>query len=1035
MKNLPKKSVRRRGSRFGAALEYSSLELRQLLDGAGLNRDGFWQEFDPKTVNTVSGQPLLTLNQFSLFGLKESSMLEALVKAPLEYSPGYRAQLMTISVPRPDSSLAQFRVFESPIMEPELAAQFPDIKTYSGIGIDDPSATIRFDVTVHGFRAQVLSPNGNYYVDPYFKGQTDYYASYSRAGVTRDPDAGGCGCGVCAACQVEAELKGVKEDVSPVTPHNFGTQLRTLRLANAATGEYTAYWGGSVAQGQAAIVTAVNRVTGIYEKDLAIRLVLVANNSSLVYTNSATDPYTNNSGSTMLGQNQTTVDSVIGNANYDIGHVFSTGGGGVAGLGVVGTTGSKARGVTGSPAPTGDPFYVDYVAHEMGHQFGASHTFNGTGGSCSGNRSSSSAYEPGSGTSIMAYAGICGADNVQSNSDSFFHSRSIEQIRSLIDSRAVGTTTNTGNSVPSVATATGFVIPAQTPFELTATGNDSDAANVLSYSWEQRNLGAAVALSAADNGASPLFRSYNPTTNPTRVFPRLANLLANSVPVGEKLPTLNWSAMNFRVVVRDNSVGGGGVNTANMSMQVVATGAAFEVTSQNSATTWAGGSQQSISWNVAGTTASPINAANVDIWLSTDGGNNFSTLLASATPNDGSHTITVPNLSTNLARIKIKATGNVFFDINNINFSVVPAATITNQYVYYPGSSYATGGVQAALDTSKVVAKEISTPQILGFANLTNTTRGINGLVFDIDFMPANSLTGSDFLFQWSPQGDFDTTDINNAPLNWQSVTVSPTLINVSNLGGNSKRIRLEWADNQIQNRWLRTTLVANANTGLAQSNVFYIGHLLGEVSGLQSGNSITQPHQRFLVSNLSDVSLIRQNLNSTVPVTNPFDLNKNGVVQNLGDVTGARDALNIQLTNIEIPGSQFRYSERTGGRGSNVRDAGRNALSWVFGSLGNGFVEDSPILMSRSLSMRNRETGCGQVDLDANPALPNQGAPNLSSLSRLETTFLKPDGKGATKSAFPGQISNRHLDGWFEEGLSIDGAFKDKSRFSAAKT
>jgi hypothetical protein len=664
-------------------LEYEVLELRQLL--AALSPDGQWLSVDRAVLNGRSGEQLINLQSFGLFDLQEQAVQQTLSNAPLEWTKNYRENAVTITVPMPDSTWARFKVVESPIMEAGLAAQFPNFKTYRGWGIDDPNATVRFDVTVHGFRAQVLSSEGNYYIDPYFKGQTEFYSSYYKKDVVKDPDRDkftcGCGCGCGCGCQNNGDNQVAVEPETPIEPEpfyeNFGTQLRTLRLANAATGEYTQFWGGTVAQGQAAIVTAVNRVNQIYERDLAIRMVLVANNSNLVYTNPNTDPYTNNNLSAMLSQNQTTVDSVIGNANYDIGHVFGTGNGGVAGLGVVGVTGQKARGVTGQPSPTGDPFWIDYVAHEMGHQYNANHTFNGS--NCGGGRSDANAYEIGSGVTIMAYAGICGPDNVANFSDAMFHASSIAAIRAFIDARpTLGTTTNTGNSVPTVSTPTGFVIPAHTPFELTATGSDPNTGQVLTYSWEQFNLGPATTLAAPDNGSSPLFRTWLPTTSPTRVFPRLSNLVNNTVPLGEKLPTVNWNSMNFRVVIRDNASGGGGVNWANMSMQVVNTGAAFAVTSQNSSTSWTGGSTQTLTWNVAGTTGSGINASTVNIWLSTDGGFTYNTQLASNIPNNGSTVITVPNISTSAARFKIQPTNNIFFDINNANITITPVSVVAN---------------------------------------------------------------------------------------------------------------------------------------------------------------------------------------------------------------------------------------------------------------------------------------------------------------------------------------------------------------------
>jgi hypothetical protein len=623
---------------------------------------------DVAARRAAAQSPMATaLRQARPLTIDASVMRAALRAAPLESQAGATPLLFTL--PLPNGTTEQFRIMESPVMEPALAAQFPSIKTYSGVGVNDPTASVRLDVTPLGFHAQVLSAKGTVYIDPVSPTDQQHYLSFYHRDMQMQP----------FTCDVNEASSAQRNASTSQAQRVAGTTLRTFRLAVAATGEYTAFHGGTVAAGQAAIVTAINRVVGVYEKELAVRLVLIANNSQLVYTDAATDPYTNNSGSTMLGQNQTNLTTLIGAANYDIGHVFSTGGGGVAGLGVLCRDTQKARGVTGLTSPIGDAFYIDYVAHEIGHQFGGNHTFNSPLGSCAGgNRSALHAYEPGSGTTIMAYAGICAADNVQRNSDPYFHVESYEEIQTVITNATCGTTTATGNTPPSVALpASGKVLPINTPFKLTAVGSDADG-DSLTYNWEQYDRGAAATLVAAQipGQTIPLFRSFNPTTSPTRYFPRLSDIITNTSTTVERLPTVT-RPLNFRVTLRDEHDGAqgvvGGLNSSPVvSLSSTSEAGPFLVSMPNAAMSWAGGTSQPVTWDVAGTDANGVNCATVNIRLSTDGGLTYPTLLLANTANDGSATVTVPNLATTTARIMVEAADNYFFDISNANFTITP---------------------------------------------------------------------------------------------------------------------------------------------------------------------------------------------------------------------------------------------------------------------------------------------------------------------------------------------------------------------------
>ncbi len=635
-----------------------------------------WKFISRETAE-ATGPRMIFVTEAGYAQLDLQSMTTTLLSAPMERS-GEKPLVM--SLPMPDGSFQRFAVEESPVMEQELAAKYPGIHTWSGQGLDDKTATVRMDITQWGFHSMVISAEGRFFIDPFDYYTTDTYILYNADNElnVRSP----------MSCGYEGYVTPIKKDdqeeilgskstaIAALIP--AGDTLRQYRLALACTGEYAQSFGGvpTKASTLARMVTSINRVTGVYEHEIAVRLVLIANTDTLIYLDGTTDPYTNNSGSTMLGENQSKVQTVIGNGNYDIGHVFSTGGGGIAGLGVVCSFTSKSQGVTGSPAPYGDAFDIDYVAHEMGHQFGGNHTFNCTTGSCSGNRNASTAYEPGSGTTIMAYAGICGTvDNTQQHSDAFFHSISFDEIRTYSSrnstGKSCGTLFATGNHIPVITSAPAtYTVPKSTPFMLTGSATDADN-DSLTYCWEEFDLGNYGSMNSI-SGNSPTFRSFAPTVGSTRYFPKLSVLLANGTSKGETLPTYART-MHFRMTVRDNKANGAGViyNPTTTDVTVDANSGPLLVTQPNTVgVIWTGLSTQTITWNVANTDQTPVSCANVDVLLSVDGGNTYPYLLGTAVPNSGSCSITVPNVQTSTARIMVRGTGNIFFDVSNYNHTI-----------------------------------------------------------------------------------------------------------------------------------------------------------------------------------------------------------------------------------------------------------------------------------------------------------------------------------------------------------------------------
>lgn len=592
-----------------------------------------------------------------------------------------------IKIPTSSESFEEFKVVESSIMHPELQRKYPSIRTFKGVGLTDPTATIRFSIGPLGFHA--LSSSGKrstLYIEPFEKNQTVHMV-YMRNAI-RDVDSD-------FMCSVETENKQfARHEKSSKTAANTDIndqKLRKYRLALSCTGEYAQIFAGTGTEIEqktnvlAAMVTSVNRVNEIYERDFGIRLELVANNDAVIYLDGTTDPWDNEFNTTTA----VTLDDVIGVDNYDIGHNYNDTGGGNAGcLGCVCAAESqnnfhKGRGWTGSGNPVGDPFYIDYVAHEMGHQFYGFHTMN----VCS--RSGyNTEVEPGSGSSIMGYAGIC-APNVQNNSDAHFNYVNVRDVGGFIKTGynpyydvtvpSCSEEITIQNQSPTADAGIDFTIPTNTPFVLNGTGYDPDRLDTLTFNWSQNDPEQGPSNNTPQSSwvNGPLYRSLLPSITPIRYFPKLETVVGGNLSSTWEVTPSVARTLNFALTVRDNGSGfvgddgTGQVATDEMVVTVIETGSSFSVTSQNTPNLmWESGSTQTVSWDVAGTDANGINASEVDIVLSTNGGETFNEILAQGVPNNGTYDITVPNIPSISCRVMVRGSNHIFYAVNNTSFTI-----------------------------------------------------------------------------------------------------------------------------------------------------------------------------------------------------------------------------------------------------------------------------------------------------------------------------------------------------------------------------
>ncbi|WNC73844.1 M12 family metallo-peptidase [Thalassotalea psychrophila] len=669
--------------------------------GVAYASQSIWQDVSSSPIEQDNfASKKVSVNQSRLLELNIS-----LIKNKLQ-----QAQ-KNITLPMPDGSMVEFRFTESDVLPVSLAAKYPNIKTYQGVQVDNKNNYGRFDYTEQGFHGVINYNNKTIYIDPEQNFRQNLnsiendnsvtnleskrkvnkqYKSYYKKDVVSTTSA------------IESQVLKVAKAQPLMAQKSNATQAinKVYRIAFAATGEYSQFHGGSKATVLSAITTLVNRLNQVFEVELGIKLQLAEHSDDVIYLDSASDPYVNTYQD--VYNNPQVLRETLGINNFDIGHVLSTGGGGLA---VVAATCDndayvedeqeyypiKAMGVTGSERPVSDSFYIDFVAHELGHQLGAEHSFNGQSGYCSGgNRVFLSAYEPGSGSTIMSYAGLCGSEsqaidgeNLQASADDYFHIHSIEQMSEYLTAdpwqigQSCGKTFATTNNAPTVDAGRDYVIPAQTPFELTASGSDSDF-DELTFTFEQFDLGSASnnIETMQDDGLKPLFRSNKPSHEASRIFPNMDSVLSGSLVIGESYATTNRE-LNFKVTVRDNK---GGIAVDAVKLQVLKNSTPFQILSPNANELWFKTATSTISWDVANTQNDEINCQYVNIDLSGDGGQHFNTRLASKVDNNGEFDVATPKINTSTARVKISCVDNIFFAVSvntfaiNNNFSPVASS-------------------------------------------------------------------------------------------------------------------------------------------------------------------------------------------------------------------------------------------------------------------------------------------------------------------------------------------------------------------------
>lgn len=870
-------------------------------------------------------------NNFLLYKLDLEVFKNVLIQAQDRFVNNPSSVIITL--PTANGAFERFQMLEASNFDAELQDQFPQIRAYIGKSLSDPKSILRLSISPSGIQTMTIRPNGlTEFMEPYSSDNSVYAVFTAKNRKGKLP----------FTCSTEDQEMTTtlfnKTRNTGSTNRSDAQQLLNFRLALSCNGEYANYFGATSSTQVSNVLAAFNntmtRVNGVFEKDFCIKMTIVSQTTNVIYYSASTDPYTTMANWNVQLQN-TLSTSLTGpgtslaanNAAYDVGHMFGrTGGGGNAGcIGCVcvddtasTTDRNKGAGIT-SPAdgiPAGDTFDIDYVAHEMGHQFGANHTFSNSVETAGVN------VEVGSGSTIMGYAGITDQD-VQMHSDPYFHYASIFQVQNNMEGKTCPTRTNISNAAPVANAGINYTIPKSTPFILSGTATDANSTNVLTYCWEQID-NATSAVTAANSVASetktvgPNWRSYSPVSSGIRYCPPIDRVIDNfsttdgtgdEIIVVEALSSVART-LTFALTVRDNVAGFGQTSTDAMSVTVNGTAGPFLVSSPNTAVNWQVGTNQTVTWDVAGTTANGVNCANVDLYLSTDGGYTYPVLLASGVPNDGSETITIPNNIGTQNRIMVKGSNHIFYDISNTNFTIsAPSASFSLAY------SGIAGGQTKSVCQGNSTSFPIQYTALAGFSGITsfsvtgapaNTTATFspssvssNGTV-TVNISTANNATVGNYTLVVTGTSGSITRTVNlylnvvNGNFGTQTL-ISPT--NLANGLGTS--VVLSWNANIAASSY-EVQVASNPNF----STIVASGTVTGSTTVVSGLSLVTTYWWRVLPKN-SGCSGTYSAVNQFTTGESNCNYNySNNTVLTIPDGTGANTAGTTVTKTISVPGS-----------------------------------------------------------------------------------------------------------------------------------